>query len=173
MPIRYRHVMLTLCAVTVLAAPACQRPAEPAEPAPATAAPTTMVSPPVPGAPAAAPAPRQLKWVDLDTGQCLADPPPTDPAVVIVTVVDCTAAQRAEVFARLRVGVDAAVTDVADPRCAAALSSYTDGGPFAVSYLIDSYQDRTGATPDPSTVICLLHSTDGAPLTGSAAHRPG
>ena len=36
-----------------------------------------------------------------------------------------------------------------------------------MTYLIDSNMDRTGATPMPSTVICLLQSANGQPLTGS------
>lgn len=45
-----------------------------------------------------------------------------------------------------------------------------DGGAFAITYLIDSNQDRTGADPTPSALICLLQAANGQPLTGSA-HR--
>ena len=37
-----------------------------------------------------------------------------------------------------------------------------------MTYLIDSNQDRTSNNPLPSTVICLLQSANGHPLTGSA-----
>jgi hypothetical protein len=37
-----------------------------------------------------------------------------------------------------------------------------------VTYLIDSGQDRTSNNPLPSTVICLLQSASGQPLTESA-----
>ena len=41
-------------------------------------------------------------------------------------------------------------------------------GSYAVTYLIDSNQDRTSNNPLPSTVICLLQSANVHPLTGSA-----
>ncbi|MCV7102656.1 hypothetical protein H7I01_20260 [Mycobacterium palustre] len=44
------------------------------------------------------------------------------------------------------------------------------GAPVAADDPIDSNQDRTGADPTPSTVICLLQAADGQPLTGSARH---
>jgi hypothetical protein len=43
---------------------------------------TTTVAPTAQG-------PRPKKWIDLQVGDCLADPPPTDPAVVDVSVIDC------------------------------------------------------------------------------------
>jgi hypothetical protein len=113
-------------------------------------------------------APRLTKWIDLQVGDCLADPPPTDPGVVMVSVVDCAIPHAAEVYLRTDVEVNAAVADVADQRCRAGLTAYTAGGPFATTYLIDSNQDRTSANPLPSTVICLLQTSDGGPLTGSA-----
>ena len=65
--------------------------------------------------------------------------------------------------------VNAAIADVANKQCVAGLSQYTgrsiDGGPFAVTYLIDSNQDRTSSNPVPGTVICLLQATNGRPLT--------
>jgi hypothetical protein len=102
----------------------------------------------------------------------LADPPPTDPSVVFVTIIDCAGAHAAEVYLRAAVEVNAAVADIADRQCALALPQYTgrptNGSPFVMTYLIDSNQDRTSNNPVPSTVICLLQAANGAPLTGSA-----
>ena len=107
-----------------------------------------------------------------DNRDCLADPPPSDPSVVMVSVVDCALPHSAEVYLRADVQVNSAVADVADRQCGAGLTQYTGqsvgGDPFAMTYLIDSNQDRTSANPLPSTVICLLQATDGGPLTGSA-----
>lgn len=114
------------------------------------------------------------KWIDLRAGECVADLPPADGSRVNVTVVDCAAAHLAEVYLRAPMAVDAAIATVANRDCAAGLAPYTgqsvDGGRFSITYLIDSNQDRTGADPTPSTVICLLQSANGQPLTGSA-HR--
>ncbi len=113
-----------------------------------------------------------MKWIDLAPGDCLAVPPPSDPAVVMVSVIDCANPHAAEVFLRASVELNAAVADVANAKCTAGLSQYTArpaaGGAFAVAYLIDSNQDRTSSNPLPSTVICLLQSADGKPLAGSA-----
>ena len=112
------------------------------------------------------------KWIDLQVGECLADPPPTDPSVVTVSVVDCAVAHAAEVYLRADVEVNAAIADVADRECGAGLIRYAGqavgGGPLVVTYLIDSNQDRTSANPLPSTVICVLTASNGGPLTGSA-----
>lgn len=114
------------------------------------------------------------KWIDLRAGECVADLPPADGSRVNVTVVDCATAHLAEVYLRAPMAVDAAIATVANRDCAAGLAPYTgqsvDGGRFSITYLIDSNQDRTGADPTPSTVICLLQSANGQPLTGSA-HR--
>ena len=59
-----------------------------------TASSTTTVAAPV------APASRTVKWVDLQAGDCLADPPPSDPSEVMVTVVDCAGPHLAETFLR-------------------------------------------------------------------------
>ncbi|OBG19365.1 hypothetical protein [Mycobacterium sp. 852002-51057_SCH5723018] len=125
----------------------------------------------------AAPAPsgpQTVKWIDLQVGQCVADLPPADLSRVTVTVVDCAAAHLAEVYLRAPVAVNAAIANVANQSCSAGLGPYTGqpagAGPFSITYLIDSNQDRTGATPTPSTVICLLQGANGQPLTGSA-HR--
>jgi hypothetical protein len=118
------------------------------------------------------PGPRTEKWVDLHVGECLADPPPSDPSVVTVTVVDCATAHQAEVYLRTAVEVNAALDDVANRDCSAGLAQYTarSGSPYSTTYLIDSEQDRTSNNPMPSTVICLLQDTNGAALTGSARH---
>ncbi|OBC00346.1 hypothetical protein A5782_21145 [Mycobacterium sp. 852002-40037_SCH5390672] len=114
------------------------------------------------------------KWIDLQAGECVADLPPADGSRVDVTVVDCATAHLAEVYLRAPMAVDAAIATVANRDCAAGFAPYTgqpiDGGRFSITYLVDSNQDRTGATPTPSTVICLLQSANGQPLTGSAHH---
>jgi hypothetical protein len=119
-----------------------------------------------------APRARTEKWIELQVGDCLADPPPIDPSVVTVSVVDCAIAHAAEVYLRADVEVNAAIADVADRECDAGFSRYTGQSvgvsPFVVTYLIDSNQDRTSDNPLPSTVICLLQAPTGGPLTGSA-----
>lgn len=138
---------------------------------PVTATASTSPAPTAIPAVTTAAAPR-TKWVDLAVGDCLADPPPADPSVVDVAVAACAGAHSAEVFARTPVAVNAAVAPTADRECAAAFARYTgrpvDDGGLAITYLIDSDQDRTAHNPRPSTVICLLQSADGRPLTGSA-----
>ena len=135
--------------------------------APAPATTTTTVA-----APSPAHSPRTQKWIELQVGDCLADPPPSDPSVVTVSVVDCAIPHSAEVYLRSDVEVNAAIADVADRECGAGFTQYTGqsvgGSPFVVTYLIDSNQDRTSANPLPSTVICLLQAASGGPLTGSA-----
>lgn len=114
------------------------------------------------------------KWIDLQAGECVADLPPADGSRVNVTVVDCATAHLAEVYLRAPMAVDAAIATVANRDCAAGFAPYTgqsvEGSRFSITYLIDSNQDRTGANPTPSTVICLLQSATGQPLSGSA-HR--
>jgi hypothetical protein len=114
------------------------------------------------------------KWIDLQAGECVTDLPPADLSRVTVTVVDCATAHLAEVYLRAPMAVDTAISTVANRDCAAGLAPYTgqsfDSGKFSISYLIDSNQDRTGTTPNPSTLICLLQSANGQSLTGSA-HR--
>jgi hypothetical protein len=120
------------------------------------------------------PQPRTVRWVDLKAGDCLADPPPADPAVVMVTVVDCAQPHRAETYLRAPIPVNAALADVATSQCAAGFAQYTGAaagaGTYTTTYLIDSEQDRTSDNPYPSTVICLLQGATGLSLTGSA-HR--
>lgn len=130
---------------------------------------STTTTPPSSGTTTgAAPASRAVKWVNLQAGDCLADAPPTDPSVVMVTVVDCAGPHLAETFLRAPVPVNEALSDVGNQQCTAGLAKYTAGGPFTISYLIDSEQDRTSNNPYPSTVICLLQSPSGQTLTGSA-----
>ncbi|HME17461.1 MAG TPA: hypothetical protein VKG83_18805 [Mycobacterium sp.] len=115
---------------------------------------------------------RREKWIDLQVGDCLAELPSSDPSVVTVSVVDCATTHAAEVYLRGPLAVNAAVADVANQACAYGFSQYTgqsvDGSSFAVTYLIDSNQDRTADNPAPSTVICLLHAANGQLLTRSA-----
>ena len=133
---------------------------------------TTTTTSTVAAAPA--PQPRTVKWVDLQAGDCLADPPPTDPAVVMVSVVDCARPHSAEAYLRAPIPVNAAVADVVTSECTTGFQQYTGATPatgkYTSTYLIDSDQDRTSDNPYPSTVICLLQAADGQPLIGSA-HR--
>ena len=116
--------------------------------------------------------PRIKRWIDLEAGDCLAAPPPTDPGVVTVAIADCATAHSAEVFLRAPVAVNKAIVDVANRECNAGFATYTgqsvDGSPFTLAYLIDSNQNRTSSNPEPSTVICLLQAANGRPPTGSA-----
>lgn len=112
---------------------------------------------------------RQAKWIDLQVGDCLTTPPPSDPGIVDVQLTNCQVPHAAEVFLRTQVAVNDAIAGVADQRCAAGLTLYApQHGRFTSTYLIDSNMDRTGHTALPSTVICLLQSADGQPLSGSA-----
>jgi hypothetical protein len=167
---RYLGVALAAMALTACSGGAGSSDATSTSPASTTSAQaattTTVATPPT------SQGPRTEKWIELQVGECLADPPPTDPSVVTVSVVDCAVAHAAEVYLRADVEVNAAIADVADRECDAGLTRYTGqsvgGGPFVVTYLIDSNQDRTSANPLPSTVICVLTTSNGGPLTGSA-----
>jgi hypothetical protein len=167
---RYLGVALAAMALTACSGGAGSSDAKSTSPASTTSAQaattTTVATPPT------SQGPRTEKWIGLQVGECLADPPPTDPSVVTVSVVDCAVAHAAEVYLRADVEVNAAIADVADRECDAGLTRYTGqsvgGGPFVVTYLIDSNQDRTSANPLPSTVICVLTTSNGGPLTGSA-----
>ena len=114
---------------------------------------------------------RTEKWIDLKVGECVTDLPPADLSRVTVTVVDCGTAHLAEVYLRAPMAVDSAIANVANQDCAAGFASYTgqsaQGSPYSVTYLIDSNMDRTGGTPMPSTVICLVQRANGQLLTGS------
>jgi hypothetical protein len=142
------------------AADATSRPSEPVPASSSAPAPTTL-------------SPRTEKWTALQAGQCLADAPPTDPAVVTVTLVDCTQPHLAEVYLRADIPVNEALSNVAGSQCDAGFTAYTGmtvpGSGYTTTYLIDSDQDRTDNNPYPSTVICLLQDTQGRSLTGSAA----
>lgn len=139
---------------------------------------TSVASEPVPASSSAPAAPTTLsprteKWTALQAGQCLADAPPTDPAVVTVTLVDCTQPHLAEVYLRADIPVNEALSDVAGSQCDTGFTAYTgmavaDSG-FTTTYLIDSDQDRTDNNPYPSTVICLLQDAQGRNLIDSAA----
>ena len=140
--------------------------------APTSAAPTTPTATAVTATATPQPGARTAKWIDLQVGDCVADLPPADLSRITVTIVDCATSHLAEVYLRVPMAVDTAIPTVANRDCAAGLAPYTghpaDGGPYTVTYLIDSNQDRTAANPLPSTVICLLQSTNGQPLSGSA-----
>ena len=135
-----------------------------------TATTTTPPATTAAAAPPPNPAPRTRNWFDLDVGDCLTVLPRIDLGDVAVPVADCVVPHAAEVFLRAPVEVNAAIAHVADGKCAAGLARYTGRSPgsYAVTYLIDSNQDRTSNNPLPSTVICLLQSANVHPLTGSA-----
>jgi hypothetical protein len=162
--------LLAACAANGVHAGTTTPPAPPTS-APARAAIATAPPSPQGSSPQGS---RTEKWIDLQVGECVADLPPADGSRVAVTVVDCATAHLAEVYLRAPVAVDNAIANVANRVCAAGVAPYTgqslDGSPFSVAYLIDSYQDRTGDNPTPSTVICLLQSAKGQPLTGSVRH---
>lgn len=171
MTVRPRRIVWQVAAASLLAACGSNTSATPssstssAPPSTTTAAQLPSPVPVVPIKPNA----RQAKWVDLQVGDCLSTPPPTDPSVVDVTLVDCSAPHIAEVFLRANVAVNDAIAGVADQRCAAGLAQYAgQSSRYTSTYLIDSNMDRTGHTPLPSTVICLLQSATGLSLNGSA-----
>ena len=115
------------------------------------------------------PAPSTRNWFEFEPGDCLTALPQIELGDVAVPVVDCSAPHVAEVCLRVPVEVDAAVTGVADQKCRAGLPGFTGGRTaYSVTYLIDSNMDRTGHTPLPSTVICLLQNANGQPMAGSA-----
>ena len=158
---------LTVAGAVVLAGCNTTKPAAvPGTPPPPSS--TTAAPPPVP---TTAPA-RVTKWFALQPGDCLAGPPPTDPAVVEVTVVDCATPHLAETFLRAGIPVNAAVSDTGNAQCEDGFQQYTGiplaGSAYTLAYLIDSEQDRTDNNPYPSTVICLLQGAQGQSLTGTA-----
>lgn len=170
-------IAVALAATVCLAGCSAKKPAD----ATATTSPSTPSSSQSSAAPAsteagpatsATTAPRIEKWIDLQVGDCLADAPPTDPAEVMVTLVDCSQPHLAEVFVRAPIPVDAALEGTANAQCEAGFVQYTGrasaGSPYTITYMIDSDQDRTFNNPLPSTVICLLQGTGGQSLTGSA-----
>jgi len=171
MTVRPRRIVWQVAAMSLLAACGSNTSATPSSNTSSAPSPTTTAAQlpsPVPIVPMK-PNARQAKWVDLQVGDCLSTPPPTDPSAVEVTLVDCAAPHIAEVFLRANVAVNDAIAGVADQRCAAGLAQYTgQNSRYTSTYLIDSNMDRTGHTPLPSTVICLLQSATGGSLDGSA-----
>jgi hypothetical protein len=141
---------------------------------PSTSAPSAAPAPTV-AAPPMTLGPQTHRWVDLKVGDCIAEVPAVDLGAVTVALVDCATPHAAEVYQRSPLPVNAAVTEVANRECVARLPDYTgvsfDASPYSVTYLIDSNQDRTPDNPLPSTVICLLQSSTGEPLTASAHRR--
>ena len=160
-----------MLALTLLSACGANPPTSPPVASTTTATTTTTTAP----APIAS-GPRTQRWVDLAAGQCLAELPQIDVGAVDVTVVDCAAPHRAEVYLRADMWVNTTVADVARQECDAGFPKYTGrsvaGSPYAVTYLVDAGQDRTtndpNAGPAPGTAICLLTDANARPLMGSA-----
>jgi hypothetical protein len=123
-------------------------------------------------APAATQGPLTKNWFDLEVGDCLTEIPAIDLGVVTAKLVDCATPHQAEVYLLAPLAVNTAIYQVANEKCAKGLVDYTgqpfNGGPFTVTYLIDSNQDRTSNNPTPSTAICFLQAAKGGPLTESA-----
>jgi hypothetical protein len=168
-------IAVTLAAAACLTGCAAKKSADSpsiASSAPSSSTSTAAGSTDATTAPATTQAPRTENWTALQVGDCLADAPPTDPAVVMVTLVDCSQPHLAEAFVRAPIPVDAALDGTANAQCEAGFVQYTGrasaGGPYTITYLIDSDQDRTFNNPLPSTVICLLQGAQGQSLTGSA-----
>ncbi len=115
--------------------------------------------------------PQSKNWFDLKVGDCLTEIPAVDTGAVTTTVVDCATPHLAEVFLLAPLAVNTAINQVAMDKCGKGFVDYTGqpfvGGPFAVTYLIDSNQDRTADNPTPSTAICFLRNANGEPLTES------
>ena len=123
-------------------------------------------------APATTQGPLTKNWFDLEVGDCLTEIPAIDLGVVTATLVDCAAPHQAEVYLLAPLAVNTAISQVASEKCAKGLVDYTgrpfNGGPFTVTYVIDSNQDRTANNPTPSTAICFLQAAKGGLLTASA-----
>ena len=157
----------TEAASSTAASAASSTAASAATPAPAASGSSAAPDPAAPTQP-----PRTANWTSLKPGDCLADAPPTDPAVVMVTIVDCAQPHLAEAYLRAPIPVDAALDGTANAQCEAGFRQYTGrgsaGGPYTVSYMIDSDQDRTSNNPLPRTVICLAQGAQGQSLTGPA-----
>jgi hypothetical protein len=164
-------IAVALVATAVLAGCDAKKPAD-TTPAGTSVSSSSSASAGAAASPTPTKAPRTEKWINLQVGDCLADVPPTDPAVVEVTVVDCSQPHMAETFVRAPIPVDAALDGTANAQCEAGFVQYTGrpsaGSPYLVGYLIDSHQDRTENNPLPSTVICLLQDAQGQSLTGPA-----
>ncbi len=161
-------VVITVMVASAMLSACAAAPSRPV--ATSTAPSTTAVTTPVVAAPQPTPATRTVNWFDLDVGDCLADPPPIeDPNAITVSVVDCSTPHQAEVYLRAPLAVNTAIPDVADRKCDDGFTRYTGepvgSGTFAITYLIDSNQNRTSSNPEPSTVICLLQAAAGGALT--------
>lgn len=164
---------LVLSAVTLLGA--CGTTDSTSSPTRSATSPTVPTSPSATTATHATTTPpppsKARNWFELEVGDCLTALPQIDLGVVTVNVVDCATPHAAEVFLHAPLKVNTAVADVANQQCVTAFSHYTGqspGGAFAVTYLIDSNQDRTSNNPYPSAVICLLQAADGGTLARSA-----
>src|SRR5215212_5683862 len=124
-----------------------------------TTTPSAIASSPTPAGP------RSKNWFDLKVGDCLTEIPAVDTGAVTTTVVDCATPHLAEVFLLAPLAVNTAIDRVTMEKCAKGFADYTGqpfiGGPFAVTYLIDSNQDRTANNPNPSTAICFLRNANG------------
>lgn len=162
-----RGHLVTAAALAALIA-ACAPNTPPSVTTATSAAPTatTTIQTPTIQTPTTTPPPaRTVNWFDLDVGECLADPPPVDPTVIAVAVVDCASPHHAEVYLRAPLAVNTATTDVAGRKCNEGFTEYTGepvgSGTFDITYLVDSNQNRTSSNPNPSTVICLLEAVDG------------
>jgi hypothetical protein len=111
-------------------------------------------------------------WFDLQVGDCVTEIPAIDTGAVTTTVVDCATPHQAEVFLLAPLAVNTAIDQVANEKCTKGLVDYTgqpfNGGPYTVTYVIDSNQDRTANNPTPSTAICFLQAANGGPRTASA-----
>ena len=166
-----RRVTALLLAVEMVApgwlAGCAAKPTPPRAETPGTTQRTTVA-----GTTPSPPPSRTTRWTALQAGDCLQGLPPNDPAVVTVTLVDCSQPHLAETFLRAPIPVDAALDGTASTNCEAGFVEYTGGpsagSPYSITYLIDSDQDRTFNNPLPSTVICLLQDPQGQPLIGSA-----
>lgn len=164
-----RQLLVVLGSLVVLAG--CGQHATPPDTqASSSVATGSSTEPPPSSAAPPAPTTRIEKWVDLQVGDCVTEVPPVDLGAVTVDIVDCATPHQAEVFLLAPIAVNAALADVANQACSAGVTPYTGlpASDFAVTYLIDSRQDRTSNNPLPSTVICLLQSDDQRPATGSA-----
>ena len=111
--------------------------------------------------PAPAPAGPQTKnWFDLKAGDCLTEIPAVDTGAVDNHGRRLRDAASGGGLSARAVAVNTAINQVAMEKCAKGFVDYTGqpfvGGPFAVTYLIDSNQDRTANNPTPSTAICFL-----------------
>lgn len=156
----------SLAALTLLSSCASQD----SETKPTTATSAAAPSTPITLTPTPA-GPQTKNWFDLKVGDCLTEIPAIETGVVTTTVVDCATPHLAEVYLLAPLAVNTAIDTVANEKCTNGFVDYTGqsfvGGRFALTYLIDSNQDRTDNNPTPSTAICFLRNANGEPLTKS------